>query len=182
MSLKVHQNGLDPRVLQLRANFDAAFAEAPTAIVQESAVFLALKVGGDPYALRATEINGLARGRKAALLPLAPKGFMGFSGVRGVLLPIWSLAILLGYSQEGSADWQVQASGEDPWGLAFDGFDGTMNLALESLRPYACQGSMAAFVRQAAHNQDIPRPILELSLIGEHIRSKTLSAFPKELL
>jgi chemotaxis signal transduction protein len=179
MSLRAHLDGLDPRVLQLSRDFDSAFAEIPPPVTPAGGALLALRVAGEPYALRASEISSLARERRVAALPRAPEGFVGLSGLRGMLLPVWDLAVLLGHAGGGSVLWQVQAADETPWALAFESFDGTLSLPLESLRPYAGQGPAAAFSTQAAPDHGRLRPVLELALLGAAVRSKILSMTPR---
>jgi hypothetical protein len=178
MPLRGHLDGSDPRALQLARDFDGAFAEAPTPVQPLGGTLLSLWVGGEPYALRASEISSLTRGRSLARLPRAEAAFVGLCGLRGTLLPVWDLALLLGHPA-GPCPWLVQALDALPWGLAFERFDGTLNLPLDSLIPYEGQGPAAAFARQAALHQGCLRPVLELALLAAAVRSRIPSMPPR---
>jgi hypothetical protein len=172
------QGSMDPRVLRLSRDFDSMFSGTVPPVPAAGGMFLALRVGGDPYALAMAEISGLSRGRRIAALPHAPQGLRGLCGLRGTLLPVWDLAVLLGYAGE-AAPWQVQASDTVPWALAFGHFEGTLNLPLESLRSYAGQGPAAAFSVQAIQEKVRIRPILDLALLSANIRLKIPPASPR---
>lgn len=165
---------------RLRHDFDAAFGEAPPAAVPAGQALLAVSIGGDPYALRVAEITGLVRDRRVAPLPQVSGGFMGLCGQRGVLLPVWDLAVMLGYAASRvQTPWLAMPVGEPAWALAFERFDGYLSLSLDGLRPYVGQGSAAAFARSAALDQGRLRPVLDLLKLRESIRTGDPSKHPR---
>ena len=88
---------LDQRVAELRLAFDRSFASPATAATGDTEDMLAIRIAGDSYALRMSEMSGLATGKKIALLPSRRPGVVGIASVRGNLLVVHSLSALLGY-------------------------------------------------------------------------------------
>lgn len=159
----------DPRVLQLRRDFDGSFAEEPVIAILAGEALLTLTVCGQAYAMRAAEVSSLARDRRIAPLPQAPASFIGLSGLRGSLLPVWDLAALLDLGRAPSAPWLITVQGEPAWALAFERFDGYLDQPAEGFCRYASQGAVAAFAQQAALGPQGLRPILELTLLRKAI-------------
>jgi chemotaxis signal transduction protein len=162
----------DSRAARMRRDFDALFAEmaAERGAAEES--FLALSVGGDPYALPVAQIRGLARDRTLAPLPRAPEGFLGLAGLRGAVLPVWDLAGLLGYAP-AAGRWLAIAAGDAAWGAAFERFDGYLSLEPGALRPYQGQGPAAAYAQRAVEEGSGLRPVLDLALLRQAIQART---------
>jgi chemotaxis signal transduction protein len=159
----------------LRADFDRSFAEAREATEQGRESLLAIQLGGDPYALRISEIRGLSRDRRIARMPSDAPGFLGLAGLRGVLWPVWDLALLLGYPQAEQAPWIALALAEPIWALAFERFEGYLHLSANEIHPTADQGSFASFSLESALSQGTLRPILDLGLVAKTIQSKNPS-------
>jgi chemotaxis signal transduction protein len=156
-----------PRMLadlaRLRSDFDRLFAEAPREREAAGENLLAIRLGGDPYALRLSEIAHLSPLRPLASMPHAPAAFLGLAGLRGELLPVWSLAALLGYPFQGSeARWLVVCAGAARWSAAFDGFDGYLQADRAQLSPASGQGPAAGFADEVFNHHGLLRPVLSL--------------------
>lgn len=109
----------------LKRTFDAAFAApvSPDRRVTES--FLALTIGGHACAIRVREVAGLVVARKIVPIGSPIRGMLGLAGIRGELVPVYSLPALLGYAEEkGSPRWFVLCKGSVQVALAFTTFDG----------------------------------------------------------
>ncbi|MBL8795486.1 MAG: chemotaxis protein CheW [Planctomycetia bacterium] len=115
----------------LRQEFDAAFAEAPRASVDAAFEdFLGIRVAGQPYALRALEIIRWSAHCTLLPLPASQPDFLGLAGWQGELLPVYSLAALLGHGREaGEGRWLAVCGREQRLGLAIAGFDGFLRVA-----------------------------------------------------
>jgi purine-binding chemotaxis protein CheW len=159
------------RAGRLRRDFDALFAEAAAEQEAGAESFLAVSVGGDPYALPVSQINGLARDRSLIPLPGAPPDFVGLAGLRGSVLPVWDLAGLMGYAP-AAGRWVAIAAGDTAWAVAFEGFDGYLRLASQGLRPYQGPGPAAAFARQAFEGAQGLRPVLDLGLLRQAMQAR----------
>jgi chemotaxis signal transduction protein len=126
--------GLDRRAAYLRAAFDCAFAKPPPEAVAAKEDFLAIQVAGDPYALRVSELAGLVVDRKVAPLPSARTALSGVAGIRGALVPIYSLSSLLGYDARATPTrWLALCGRAEALGLAFDHLEGFLRIAQEDL-------------------------------------------------
>ena len=109
---------------RLRAEFDRMFAVAASPLAQEQAVFLAIRLGGDPFALPLRELVGIHVDRKVVAVPSAAPTLLGIAAFRGALIPVHDLGRLLGYPARAEARWIALVSAAAPVGLAFDAFEG----------------------------------------------------------
>jgi hypothetical protein len=109
----------------LKHTFDAAFA-APVAVERESAEsFLALTIEAHAYAIRVREVAGLVAARKIVPIGSPIRGMLGLAGIRGSLVPVYSLPALLGYARdEGPPRWFLLCRAAVQVALAFASFDG----------------------------------------------------------
>jgi purine-binding chemotaxis protein CheW len=116
------------KAAELRNAFDRARAIPVSArAVEQVESLLSIRVFGDPYAIRVSEISGLANDRKVVDFPSSIPELLGVAGIRGGLVSVYSLAALLGYSREADqARWLVLCGSEEPVGLAFSDFEGYM--------------------------------------------------------
>ena len=148
---------------RMRADFDRLFAEEPRPREAAGEDLLAIRLGGDPYALRLAEISYLSPSRPLAILPHAPPAFLGLTGLRGELLPAWDLAALLGYpTQAASIRWMVVCAGALRWSAAFEGLDGYLRAQKADLSPFAGEGPAAGFADEVCHQNGLLRPVLSL--------------------
>ncbi|MDP2315114.1 MAG: chemotaxis protein CheW [Pseudomonadota bacterium] len=138
---------------------------------------LAIRVLGEALALRADRIGGvMALGDASRLvrLPAADPSLLGLLSVRGIVMPIFSLAALLGLQgarlQEARLQdvavhalheprWIAWIDGPKPAGYAFDCVDGRAWLAPEHL--LAAEGENPLF-DGAAVMADAVRPLVRL--------------------
>lgn len=113
------------RALELRRAFDASFALPVRARAADVERLLLLHFGSDGYALRLAEIGGLTAARKIVPIGSAIPEVLGLAGVRGNLVPVYSLSALLGYGLEAEPPrWFVACRDPEPVALGFAGFDG----------------------------------------------------------
>ena len=94
-------NELEQKAAALRAAFDRSFAEAADAGRAPHLDFLAIRVAGDPYALRLSEVASLHVDSKRVRAPSLLPELSGLASFRGVLTPVYDLAALLGYARRG---------------------------------------------------------------------------------
>src|SRR4051794_19645233 len=91
----------------MRDAFDRGFAEAPHSEVDASDDFLAVQLGGAPYAVRLAEIGSVHRDHKIVPLMSDAPPFLGLASFRGVMAPVFALGALLGYREAGPFRWLV---------------------------------------------------------------------------
>lgn len=137
------------RVAELRRAFDESFAAPRLQPGVDTIDLLVIRVGHDRYALRLTELCGLQVQRKVVPLPGLVAPAVGVAGFRGKIVPVYSLAGLLGYGVPRHEPWLALAGHEElPIALAFAAFEGHHRPALHAIRP-ASQRDVRAHVGEA---------------------------------
>ncbi len=189
-------------VAELRREFDAAFAAAPQAGTAARENLLAVRIGGDGFALRVSQIAGLYVDK--AITPLASPlpELIGVAGFRGRAAPVYDLAALLGYGTSGTLSnsntlrWLVLARSSEPLALAFESFEAHFSVASaaeageivrapgSTLKVSAAQrpqvfdavryGSAGHGTTQSA-SQSTMRPLIDLDAIVDSIRRRCLA-------
>jgi purine-binding chemotaxis protein CheW len=119
--------------LALRRAFDRTFA-ASSAAQPLFEDLLAVRVAGDAFALRLRDVAELVAGLLVVPLPSATPHLLGLAGLRGGVVPVFSLATLLGAAgPTGAPRWAVLCRAAEPFALAFDAFEGHLRLPAASL-------------------------------------------------
>jgi chemotaxis signal transduction protein len=159
----------------LRRAFDDSFAAPARVSTEDSVDLLALRVAGEPYAVRLDDISGLLVDRRLVALPATLPEFLGLTGVKGGVVPVWSLSALLGYRVDHDLPrWMVLISGrsrDESLALAFERFDGHLRIPRAHLaeRPDA-RGAVR--IRHSLRTDDGPRGVLDIAAITDDIRRR----------
>ena len=157
---------------QLRRDFDRAFAEPPRARRAASVDLLAIRLRGDPYALRLAGIAGLFADKPLTRLPGSAREFLGLAGFRGSVVPVYDLRALLGDARGDAPRWLVVSSGSAV-ALAFDGFDGYLKLPPERIARPAPGEPARAHVHELARSADgALRPLVDLGSVLAALRQR----------
>lgn len=157
---------------RMRADFDRIFTEPPPAREAAGVALLTLWVGGDPYAIRGSEIGGLLAGRPITKMPGADPAYLGLAGLRGALLPVWDLALALGYPRAPRIPWMVFSSHEPAWALAFERFDAYHRVSKSALVAGPAQGPFSTVSRQGIDIGGTFRTVLDLDQLVKAIQTK----------
>ena len=152
----------------MRRRFDAVFAAPTVARGADVAAFLALRLGGDGFALRIQQMSGLAAACKIVPLPGSAAALLGLAGLRGVVVPVFSLSVLMGYSEEPPR-WFASCAGQrgDTIALGFCDFDGYFEALLTDVR--AVDADEAGEADEAGASS-APRPARPASIVRELVR------------
>ena len=119
---------------ELRRAFDASFAQPARGRVADVERLLLLQLGGDGYAFRLAEIGGLTAARKIVPIASTIPEVLGLAGVRGNLVPVYSLSALLGYGTETEPPrWFVGCRDAEPIAFGFATLDGYAELAMSAV-------------------------------------------------
>lgn len=162
---------------RMQAEFDKGFALPARSAEPEAEDLLAVRLRGDGFALRTREIAGLAIGRKIVPLPGPVSACLGLAGIRGVLVPVWDAAALLGYGGPGrGARWLALGQGDSPWALAFDGFDGFFRVSRAEIHSGSAGDGKAGPARETCAIGGGERPLISLASILETIRKQSDSS------
>jgi purine-binding chemotaxis protein CheW len=114
---------LSGRAEALRREFDDGFARPIRAGDGQGIELLAIRVAGDPHALRLSEIAGLFADRPVTPVPGPMAELRGLANLRGELVPVYDLRLLLGRPAADAPRWIALAAARRV-GLAFDDVDG----------------------------------------------------------
>jgi chemotaxis signal transduction protein len=151
------------RVEDLRRTFDQAFAATPPGTPLETLDLLAIRIGGDPYALKVSELTGLVWSKKIVSLPSSRAELVGIAGIRGSLVSVYSLAVLLGYGSgpSSSVRWLALSGGPDPIALAFEELEGFLRVNVTDLYRSEHVADTTPHVAEFARVGQITRLIVE---------------------
>jgi chemotaxis signal transduction protein len=113
-------------VTELRSSFDRSFADSPPPEASEQlSHLLAVRVEGDPYAILINEVSSLIKNRKTVAIPGSAPELLGIVGIRGVCVPVYCLAALLGDAKaKNKTQWLVLCNLEEPLAFAFGELEG----------------------------------------------------------
>jgi chemotaxis signal transduction protein len=157
----------------LQRTFDAGFALPPAEKTQNEESFLVLRMGKDAHAVRVREVNGFAAARKIVALSSPIAGLLGLAGLRGSLVPVYSLAALLGYADaDGPPRWFILCGGNELLALAFANFDGYVELPRADVRAAGEDELQRRHVREVIVEEHAVRAVVSVASLIEAIRSK----------
>jgi purine-binding chemotaxis protein CheW len=157
------------RAADMRKAFDRAFAEPPPPEAEAAADYLGIRIGGIAYAVALSEIGAVFADKKIAPLPSGASELLGVAGVRGDIVPVFSLGALIG---QGGGDekprWLVLAGGGRA-GFAFDVLDGHLRIPIAQI---AAVASPKGFVTANAVIGKEARPIVSIASLMEHLERR----------
>jgi len=144
----------------LRRAFDQAFAVPPPPLAALESL-LVIAVDGASFALPIGELASLEARRKIVALPLDAPAFLGLAGIQGRLVPVYSLASLLGYTGQGAdaGCWLAVCGAGDPVGLAFTGLTGYVRVACSEV------SALSEAERGRGHVQGVLRLAAEMCYV-----------------
>jgi purine-binding chemotaxis protein CheW len=166
-------SGVD-KAAELRSAFDRARAiPFSSHAVERMESLLGIRVCGDAYAIRVSEISGLANARKIVEFPSAVPELLGVAGVRGVLIPVYSLAALLGYNEEVvPGKWLALCGIEEPVGLTFNDFEGHVMVSSEQVYNAEPDDVARTHAKHVVRTAQMVRAVVSISLIRELIQAR----------
>jgi chemotaxis signal transduction protein len=165
---------VESKAAELRQAFDLSFALPPPQASQEFEDLLAIRVAGDPYAIRLRDIAGIVAGRRVVSVPAVTLDLLGLAGIRGDVISVFGLASILGYGQApGSPRWMILCGAEEPIALAFSDFEGYLRLPKSSLHADENLRSTRQYVNQVASTEAGARAVISIPLVVATIRNRT---------
>ncbi len=157
---------LEERLVDFRRAFDHAFALAPVTNAGAFEDLLAIRVAGDPYAVRVREIAGLVASRRIVPLPSRRDELLGVAGVRGSLVAVYSLGALLGYGADSAApSWLALAGAPEALGLAFEEFEAFMRVRSEDVYAEPSLDGARRHVGEVVRAEDQSRRVVDVPSI-----------------
>jgi chemotaxis signal transduction protein len=168
---------LENRAAALRHAFDQSFAAAPPQDAEAVEDLLVVRVAGDPYAIRLREITGIVTKRPVVPFPTTRGDVLGITGIRGNLVPVFSLASLLGYDQAADAtQWMVLCALDEPVALAVSDFEGYVRLAASAIYTDDRRRPDQQYPQEIARTDGGVRPVISIPLIVATIRQQVSPA------
>jgi purine-binding chemotaxis protein CheW len=161
--------GKSSRAADLARAFDSSFANPVRTVGDDCDDFLAIRTGGDSYAVRLRDVVGLTADRKIVPLPTSQPALLGIAGLRGGVVPVYSLATLLGSSApSGEAPrWMLLVGAGALLGFAFDQFDGQVRVPRSDV---SSGGETTTY--ESARIGDAWRGIADVVALAETIRAR----------
>jgi hypothetical protein len=176
----MNEGPANARALELGREFDQSFSRLPPERTQGREALIGIGLGGNPYALRLSEISSLVQGKSLLSLRGQAAAFLGLAGQHGGLWPVWDLAALCGYAPAREPRWLALAQGPTlPWAAAFERFDGYFLAKAADFSALSAEGSLP-FCSEACALGGLQRPLIRLSLALEAIQ-RTMPSPPKDL-
>jgi purine-binding chemotaxis protein CheW len=152
------------RVADLRRAFDETFAAAPERRGEQTEDLLAFTIARDSYALRIDQLTGLLSTRKIVPLPSRTPGLIGLAGVRGSVVPVYSLARILGYEvSDPSTRWLALSGHPESVALAFDELEGFLRVERSRVGevPRGSHAASRSYIRGAVRVGDVTRMLID---------------------
>lgn len=164
---------LEGKIAEMRRHFDESFAVAPPGRPAKPEPMLAIGMAGEPFALRVREISGLAvNNEKVVPVPSRVPALLGLTGIRGVVVPVFSLARLLGFDSEGGPTRWLVFCGESqtPIALAFETMERLFEVSNSEI--FAREDASARrYVGATVRNDATLRGVISIPALVEHIKS-----------
>lgn len=158
---------------ELRVSFDRTFTFLPSTPTETTENLLAIKLDGNPYALRLRDIAGLVNDKKIIALPSTIPEFLGIAGIRGTAVAVYSLAALLGYSGEANQSrWLALYEADEPVALAFQEFEGYTKVPFGQI--FSANEDLKAHehIKDVVGNGETVRPMIDLRSVIEAIQKR----------
>lgn len=160
------------RLADMQRSFDQSFARALVGEAESLARMIMIRLAGEPFLIRADQITGLVKAKRIVSLPSRIPELLGLAGIRGTLLPVFDLTAFLEPRARGSTPAWLALAGRDlPIALAFDEFEGQVELARASL--YADESTPRRHVQLLARIGSSVQPVIDIPSILEVIRKRT---------
>lgn len=161
-------------VADLRNAFDQSYSLPPSSSGTEQIEnLLAIRLAGNPCAIRVTEITGLANNRKTVALPSPIPELLGVAGIRGGLVPVYSLAALLGYARDmAQTRWLALCGNEDQAGLGFSDLEGYIRVPVAQVYAASHENVTREHVKDVARVDGMVRAVLSIPSLMEMIRRR----------
>jgi len=160
----------------LQHDFDRSFALPQSLASPELEDLLTLRVAGDSFAIRLLDVVEIVTGRSVVSVPTVTPDLLGLAGIRGGIVPVFSLSSSLGYGPDPVVPrWLILCGSEEPIALAFSDFDGYLRLPISALHAdenFRGTREHMKYVNQIASTPDGVRAVISIPLIMATIRNR----------
>ena len=163
----------DGRSLELRREFDSAFA-APRAVRSSDVEKLVvLQVGSLWVACRVLEVTRFESLRRVVPLSNGAPGLIGIAGLRGKVVPVFGLAAILGIGGAEGTPWVAICGEADPIGLAFDRLDRFVTVRRSDVSAVGDGNRLSSHTNGLLRIGSVAHDVLDLPAVLSAIRGAT---------
>ncbi len=156
---------------ELRHTFDRTF-QLPYQLATKSVEpMIAFRTAGVALAVRVQHITGVIKRGVILPVPSIVPELLGVAAVRGLLVPVFNLAALLGLPPSGEPQWFLLTNRETPVAFAFDGLDGRVEV--ERAHLYVDETSQHKHTHELAEVESMVRAVIDVPGLMEAIRKCT---------
>jgi chemotaxis signal transduction protein len=161
------------KAAHLREVFDRAFTvPAASQRTEQTESLLSIRVGEHPYALIVKELSAVTSDRKIVAIPSPLSELIGIAGVRGGIVPVYSLAMLLGHERQDQERWLVLCQSENPVVFAFTELEGYIQVPMGQLQTVKQQDTKHEYLKHVIRTGEKLRPVISISSLVELISTR----------
>jgi purine-binding chemotaxis protein CheW len=157
---------------RLRQDFDRSFAEAGVLRSADRVDLLRIRVGQASLALRCSEIAGVFADRIVVPIPSSAPELLGLAGLRREIVPVYSLAALVGGPSTDDPRWLALAGCGASVAFAFDAFEGQARSAEPEAERASDPLAPAQHVSGIARLDGRLYPVLDVGSLVTHVRKR----------
>jgi purine-binding chemotaxis protein CheW len=173
------ERGMLERAADLREAFDRAFAAPEAAAGAAQLELLLIRVRGQDYALRLSQVLSLHADRRLVPVPSPRPELLGLLGVRGQVAPVYDLGLLLGYEASPHLRWVVLVRAATPLGLAFEQFDAQLRVPHSALLATADAAAAHRFASASVATTNGARPVIDLAALAADLTDSKRRTLPE---
>jgi len=150
------------RAAELRRQFDRGFAGGVTPRAENEVNLLAISLAETPYALNLADIGSVYANKKITPIPAKAPGLLGIAGFRGVILPVYDLAAMLGLPRIEKPHWFAVVAKADLV-VGFETFEGYLRVPAQDVVANDAREGHRQHVSHLLKSADGIRAVIDLS-------------------
>jgi len=173
------ERNLGAALERLRREFDDAFASPPPEAGPKRERLLAIRVSGDPYAIRVSEVAAVTKCERLVRFPARQAEFLGVAAARGSVFPVYTLAaIVAGGPVDRDPAWILLCDPSDPLGLTFQGLEGLFEVPSTDLSapPESSDSCVTGMVQWGSTF----RPVIQVSSVVRRLKAGAARGGPSK--
>lgn len=163
---------LTRRLAELRGAFDAAFSRQATVHVRKTISVLAVRAAGTSFAVRVGDLAGVQPTPRIVGAVVWPDEMLGIAGVRGRVVPVYSLGRMLGRAERDDARWLLVVGREEPIALAISDVEGLREAPADAFVPLA---DATEHVREIVTVRELSLPVVDAASIAQRVLRRALN-------
>jgi len=162
---------LASRLVEIRRAFDESFARPPPEASTGAVGLIAVRVGTQPFAFRIDDLADVQERCKVIPVPGAHPNLLGIAGIRGRMVPVYSLAALMGHARTDEWRWLAICRSKLELGLTFDELECYLQASPAELFPAAAgESERKGHVRDVLRQDGSTRLVIHTSSIIAALR------------